>query len=124
MFYMPPEHIAAVLAALRFAGVSLAGLYVLWIFYLAVMNLKRARDMGLLSRTATALGTPVLIVGYLLDAVLNVVVMSLILLELPREATISQRLKRHNRDAGGWRKAVAAWFEPLLDPFDPSGNHI
>ena len=103
---------------------ALAGFYVLWILYLAVMNLKRVRDAGKLSKLALALGTPVLFVGYILDAVLNIVVMTVILLELPQELTVSERLKRHNKDTGGWRKAVALWFEPLLDPFDPSGDHI
>jgi hypothetical protein len=101
-----------------------AAFYALWIFYLAVMNLKRVRDLGLLSKTARILGTPVLFVGYLLDIFLNVFVMTIILLELPKEATISSRLKRHNNDKGGWRLAVVRWFEPLLDPYDPSGDHI
>ena len=103
---------------------SLAAFYVLWILYLAVMNLKRVRDEGKLSKLALWLGTPVLFVGYILDAVLNIVVMTVILLELPQELTVSERLKRHNKDVGGWRKAVALWFEPLLDPCDPSGDHI
>ena len=103
---------------------SLAAFYVLWILYLAVMNLKRVRDQGKLSKLALYLGTPVLFVGYVLDAILNIVVMTVILLELPEELTVSERLKRHNKDSGGWRKAVALWFEPLLDPFDPSGDHI
>lgn len=98
--------------------------YALWTLYLAVMNLKRARDAGRLSPLAKGLGTPLLVLGYLLDTLLNVVAMTLILLELPRELTISERLARHNRAASGWRKRVAQWFEPLLDPFDPSGNHI
>jgi hypothetical protein len=98
--------------------------YVLWILYLAVMNLKRARDMGKLSKTAKFLGTPVLFVGYILDAILNILVMTIILLEFPQELTVSERLKRHNRYSTGWRKSVALWFEPLLDPYDPSGDHI
>jgi hypothetical protein len=101
-----------------------AAFYALWIFYLAVMNLKRVRDLGLLSKTAKVLGYPVLVVGYLLDFILNVVVMTVILLELPQETTVSSRLKRHNNDQGGWRLAVVRWFEPLLDPYDPSGDHI
>lgn len=62
--------------------------------------------------------------GLVLDFLLNVFVMSVVLLELPREMTVSRRLKRHNR-AGGWRaKIVKKIFEPLLDPFDPSGDHV
>ena len=102
---------------------SALGFYILWVFYLAVMNLKRVKDAGLLSKTAMALGYPVLIVGYLLDCFVNVVVMTLLLLELPRETTVTSRLKRHNKGTG-WRKAIAAWAEPLLDPYDPSGDHV
>ncbi len=102
---------------------ALASFYGLWLFYLAVMNLKRVRDLGLLSPLALAFGMPILFVGLALDLIVNVVVMTVILVELPQETTVTSRLKRHNRGKG-WRKAVATWFEPLLDPFDPSGNHI
>lgn len=104
--------------------VSFLAFYVLWVLYLAVMNLKRVRDMGKLPKIALWLGTPVLFLGWVLDALLNVFVMTVILLEWPQETTVSKRLKRHNQDADGWRKAIALWFEPLLDPFDPSGDHI
>ena len=99
-------------------------LYLLWIFYLAVMTLKRARDSNLLTKTATTFAYPVLFTGLLLDFIANVFFMTLMLLELPREATVTARLKRHNKESKGWRKAVAKWAEPLLDPFDPSGDHI
>jgi hypothetical protein len=104
-------------------AIGFGSTYALWVFYLAVMNLKRAKDAGLLSKTAMALGYPVLIVGYLLDCFVNVFVLTWLLLELPRETTVTSRLKRHNKGTG-WRKAVAAWAEPLLDPYDPSGDHI
>jgi len=63
------------------------------------------------------------IIGYILDIAVNWFVMSVMLLELPKEFTVTKRLKRH-KQKGGWRGKVAEWFEPLLDPFDPSGNHI
>ena len=107
-----------------FAGISFLAFYVLWILYLAVMNLKGARDKGLLTPLTKALGMPILFIGYLLDALLNFVVMTIILLEIPQETTVSSRLKRHNKESTGWRKAVALWFEPILDPFDPDGDHI
>ncbi len=103
--------------------IGLGSTYALWIFYLAVMNLKRAKDSGLLTKTAMALGYPVLIVGYLLDCFVNFTVMTVLLLEIPQETTVTSRLSRHNKGTG-WRKAIAAWAEPLLDPYDPSGDHI
>lgn len=103
---------------------SVAACYGLWVFYLAVMNLKRVRDAGKLSPWALRFGYPVLFIGYVLDVLVNWFVVTLLLLEFPQETTVTARLKRHNRDSAGWRKAVVQFFEPLLDPFDPDGNHI
>lgn len=98
--------------------------YGLWVFYLAVMALKRARDTVGLSKWALRFGYPVLFIGLLLDIAVNWLVVTIILLEFPQETTVTARLKRHNRESTGWRLAVVKFFEPLLDPFDPSGNHI
>lgn len=100
-------------------------LYALWTFFLAVMTLKRAKDANLLTFWAKVFGYPILFAGLVLDFLANVLVLTVILAELPREGTVTSRLKRHNASTTtGWRKAVAAWAEPLLDPFDPSGDHI
>lgn len=112
------------MSALYILLAGVGSTYVLWIFYITVMGLKRAKEAGMLSPTAKALGYPVLIVGYILDCFVNVFVMTPLLIELPQETTVTARLKRHNRESIGWRKAVATWAEPLLDPFDPSGKHI
>lgn len=98
--------------------------YALWVFYIAVMNLKRVRDAGQLSRFAAVLGYPILFVGLLLDLIVNVVVMTPLLLELPQEMTVTARLKRHHAESDGWRLAVVLFLEPILDPFDPSGDHV
>lgn len=107
-----------------YAVLSFASAYALWVFYLAVMCLKRAKDAGLLNKTATALGMPVLFVGYSLDCIVNVVPMTMLFFELPEELTVTARLKRHITKGGGRRQRLAMWFIPLLDPFDPSGKHI
>lgn len=114
------------LALLGYVLSSAYATYSLWLHYLAVMNLKRARDAGMLTKTTTALGTPLLFRGYLLDVYVNVLVMSALLLEFPRELTVTARLKRHDKDAprGAWSRKVVQWFRPLLDPFDPKGKHV
>lgn len=104
--------------------IGLVAFYELWIYFLCVMSLKRAKKAGLLSKTAIFFGTPILLTGYLLDAFVNVFVLTLVLLELPEELTVTARLKRHIRESHDWRLSVAKWFVPLLDPFDPSGRHI
>lgn len=103
---------------------TLGGMYSLWVFYLAVMNLARAKRNGLLNKTALVLGTPLLVVGYLVDFMMNVTVMTVVLLEWPQETTVTARLKRHNKESTGWRLSIVKWFEPILDPYDPSGDHI
>jgi hypothetical protein len=103
---------------------SIAITYLLYVFYSAVMNIKRVRDMGKLTTFGKVLGYPTLAIGLVLDLVVNTLVMTFILLELPRELTVTSRLKRHNKDSTGWRLAVVKFFEPVLDPLDPSGDHI
>lgn len=103
---------------------SFVALYLLWIFYLAVMNLKRVQDTVGLNKTCLILGTPVLVIGLALDLVVNTFVMSVILLEMPQETTVTARLKRHHRDSDGYRLKVVEWFETVLDAFDPSGDHV
>ena len=104
--------------------IGLGSTYALWVFYLAVMNLKRAKDAGQLTTTAKCLGYPVLIFGYLLDCFVNLTVMTILLLEIPQETTVTSRLSRHLNDCDCWRKSIAAWAAPLLDPYDPSGKHL
>jgi hypothetical protein len=102
---------------------ALAITYGLYVFYAAVMNLKRVRDAGKLTVVGKVLGYPTLLIGYTLDVLCNVFVMTLVLLELPRETTVTARLKRHQRSTG-WRLSVVKFLEPVLDPLDPSGDHI
>ncbi len=45
---------------------ALAVTYALFIFYAAVMNIKRVRDMGKLTKLGMAFGYPTLIIGLLL----------------------------------------------------------
>jgi hypothetical protein len=118
------------------AGLVLQALvltYALWAFFLAVMALKRAKDAGQLSRPARLLGTPIAFVGLALDFLVNVLVVTVLLLELPRQTTVTARLKRHaylGLEAAHfgrsipWRTKASAWIcSNFLDVFDPSGKH-
>lgn len=108
---------------LYFFLIALGLTYGLYVFYCAVMNIKRVRDMGKLTKLGMAFGYPTLVIGLVLDLLVNVLVMTPLLLELPRELTVTSRLKRH-QSSTGWRLAVVKFFEPVLDPLDPSGDHI
>ena len=104
--------------------IILGATYALYVFYAAVMNIKRVRDAGKLTWMGKALGYPTLVIGLLLDLFVNLTLMTIVLLELPRELTVTARLKRHHKESTGWRLAVVKFFEPVLDPLDPSGDHI
>jgi hypothetical protein len=122
---------AAVAAGLVLQALAL--LYALWAFFLAVMALKRAKDAGQLSRPARLLGMPIVIVGLWLDFWANVLVATVLLLELPRQTTVTARLKRHtylgleaayHDRPTPWRTKVSKWVcSNFLDVFDPSGQH-
>jgi len=99
-------------------------IYILWLFFLAVMNLQGARDSGKLTGAAYCIGLPLLYLGLVIDFLVNVFPVTVLFLELPREGTVTSRLSRHIHDSDGWRKTLATWFcKNLLDPFDPSGCH-
>lgn len=99
--------------------------WLLWIMYVAVMRLKQVREAGQLTWAMKVFGYPLLIVGLVIDFMVNVVFGSLILLEMPREWTLSARLWRWSNDPnGGWRQKVAkAVRVGLLDNIDPAGEH-
>lgn len=94
-----------------------------WVLYLAVMNLAAHRDG--LHPVTQGHGMAVLCVGLFLDFVLNVVVGTVVFVDLPHELKLTQRLKRYHKDAKGtWRDRLATWIcTHLLNPFDPKGGH-
>lgn len=99
-------------------------IYMLWVYYLAVMCLKQANDKTPLSGFTKIMAWTVLYPGLLLDFLANVFVMSVLFVELPKEWVVTVRLSRHIKDENGWRKSLAKWFcFNLLDRFDPSGCH-
>jgi len=114
-----------VITVLLYAAYSVGLTYTLWVFYLACMHLEERKEQGKLTPRATFFGWPTVWIGYAVDFLCNVTVMTVLFVELPRETTVTERLKRHaETDASGWRKDLACWFKPVLNPFDPAGDHI
>lgn len=105
---------------------TLGILWALWYLYLIVMGLYRARLMGTLTTGAIVLGSPALIIGWLLDWLVNWLIASLVFRELPREPfeLVTMRLARYIKGPKcrnqHWAKIIC-WH--LLDPFDHSGKH-
>lgn len=103
---------------------TLGGFYLLWIFYLAVMSLYRAHKEKKLTLMAKVFGYPVLAVGAIIDALINIVPCTILALDPPKEFLTTQRLERYLSDKTGWRYKVAYFVcSQLLDTFDPSGIH-
>jgi hypothetical protein len=106
------------------AAYTFGTVYALWLFYLAVMHLARAREAGTLSRPALYLGYPLFLIGYALDVFVQMVLATVLFLDLPREWTLTGRLKRYIAGPEGWRETVAIWMcAHLLNAFDPDGRH-
>lgn len=109
---------------LGYVSASILSAYVLWNHYIIVMGLMRVRDAGKLTPAIRVLGWPRVIFGLAIDLYVNVTVCTVILLELPREGTVSTRLWRLSNAPPSWRQKVAYWVRTqMLDGFDPSGIH-
>jgi hypothetical protein len=112
------------MSALWLLPVAILALFALWVLFLAVMCLQAARDRGTLTPTGLRFGYAVLLLGWLVDFAVQMLVATFLWAELPRELTVSQRVKRLTESGAGWRKALAEWFRHhLLKPFDQTGRH-
>jgi len=95
-----------------------------WVFYLAVMNLKRNHaKFDNISRHVKYAAYHALIIGYPLDVSINLIVGTAAFRERPKEWLFSNRLERMKK-ATGWRRKRATYFcDNWLNPFDPTGKH-
>ena len=101
-------------------------LWAFWYLYLIVMGLYRAKLNGTLTWTAKILGAPALIIGFVLDVIMQYTVASIIWREWPRrgEHLVTDRMQRYLALGHGSRYIKAKWLcDHLLDPFDPTGKH-
>lgn len=102
-------------------------IYATWLFFLAIMALKSARDNHKLTRASTIMAYPLLIVGWLLDFSLNMCATP-VFLDLPQEWLLTIRCDRylHIVNPTGlnkYRQHFARLLcQNLLDPFQ-SGGH-
>lgn len=104
---------------------TMLGAWFLWVFYVCIMRLKMVQDNAALTKGQKVFAYPTLVVGFVLDVVFNLIVCTLLFLEIPREWTVSARLWRHsNVEKDSWRKRVALAIRvELLDSIDPRGVH-
>lgn len=106
--------------------IFLLALWALWILYIAMMNVKRALMAGDIPWQAKLLVVPTKYVFDVVEFFCNVVVCTAVFLDLPKEVTVSDRLRRYHRDplCPRWRMIIVNFIKPMIDPFDPAGTHI
>jgi hypothetical protein len=106
------------LAPLAFYGLFL----MTWVMYLAIMKLAEHKD-SLHPFAKFNAYLLLFVVGYPLDALLNLLVCA-VFLRIPRDWLLTGTLKRTIATDDGWRCATSAWIcEHLLNQFDPKGRH-
>jgi hypothetical protein len=96
-----------------------------WVLFGSIMNARRVRDMGKLSNTARWMTYLSLGIGYPLD-VLFMLLFCVMLLDPPREITLSKKLWRLSNGGGWWAwqcRRAQWWRANLLDWFDHKGEH-
>lgn len=96
---------------------------VVWTFYLATMKLMRAQREETLTRFAKYNAYIIVATGLLPYLLLNIVVGTILFLDLPREFEFTKRCRRYIKSGKGWRYVTAKWIcKNLLDPFDEGGH--
>jgi hypothetical protein len=101
-------------------------LWALWVLYIAMMNIKRVAEAEPMPIRVRMLVYPTMAVFEVVEFVANVVVLTVLFVDWPREIRVSDRLRRYWRNPYryGWRLYVVRFLKPMLDPFDPAGPHI
>ena len=95
--------------------------YATLIFYLAIMNIARAKDT--LTEPQKVIFFPIAVVGVLLDITFRWTIGVILLADIRPCWMFTTVLQAHiKKDT--WRGKVARFFcRHLLDQFDPSGSH-
>lgn len=107
---------------LELTGYYIGLLYITWVLFLAVMNIKNAKDAGILPKATYIIAYPMYLVALGFDFILNMA-SSIIFLEFPRELLLTSRCERHLAEYDGWRFKLAKTIcVYLLDPFERGGH--
>lgn len=98
----------------------------LWLFfliYVACMNMIKAHKEGKVTGVLWLLCLPAVVIGLIVDFLHQVTIFNLVFWDIPRDATVTARLKRHIADSG-YRGEIARYLcVKVLSPFDHTGNH-
>ncbi len=93
-----------------------------YVCYLAITNAMRVRAE--ITWPVWVLLGPIVVVGVAADFILNIIVGTLLFLDIPKEPLFTARLKRYREGPDGTRKKTACFIcEKLLNIFDPTKKH-
>lgn len=102
----------------------LLSIWALWMLYVFTMGLYRLKLKNELKGINLIMGWPIVILGFVVDIIVNIVAGSLIFLDPPKELLMTSRLKRYVDKDMGWRNKLASSIcINMLDIFDPKGKH-
>ena len=138
--------------AKAWGGISILLIFITWVFFLAVMRLREMRDAGKLAFKVSPIlcvnAYLALIIGLILDVLVNWIVCTVVLFEIPPseiswkkiwklnipypipELLTTSRLCRwyHSTDTSWYTKNVRMRFvrfgQTMLDSADTDGQHI
>lgn len=102
----------------------IAELYLFFILYVASMGMVRVHKEGKLNPVLWALCLPFVVFSLIVDVLNNLTIFTVIFAELPRELTVTERLKRHVKQHTFRGKLARFIGDNLLNSFDPTGNHL
>jgi len=119
-----------VLAIVKTVGVAKSVAFVvlstfaLYLLFIGVMYFKRKRiaENGHLKWWEWSVVIPMLVIGYPIDIVYNIIIGTVLFKELPQfnALTFSARIKMHEDDTD-WRGVFARWVcKRYLRPYDPT----
>lgn len=107
-----------------YAYLILADLYAFFIMYVASMGMIRAHKEQKLNVFLWVICVPFVVLSLIVDVLNNVFVFTFVFAELPRELTVTERLKRHSIQRT-IRGKLARWMgTTILNAFDHTGNHL
>jgi len=95
-------------------------LFIVFVFFCAVMKLRTVRDSGYLNDAPAIIRVYAYLtldMGLLADLLLNVL-LSILFLELPQEWLTTDRAKRLKVSGNPWQKACANWLCVQLNNLD------
>lgn len=111
-------------------GLTLVYLYlsmfITWLFYLAVMHIKKFRDQ--LTFVGKLFAYPMLYIGLFIDIIFNITSGTVFFFEPPMEFLFTSRCQRHLESKktnfyARYQKRVAKFFcSKFMDPYDENGH--